>query len=419
MSLSQDALKEGTAVWESLGPISNGGTVFSVAISPVEDVPRYWAATGCGVFYTDDEGQSWRQSLTGLTTPLLSAVGVAHNGALFAGALGGDLFASFDFGRTWKPGLVPAESRATVTVVLPSPTFRTDGTVFAATDGGGLLVSRNSGNQWEDSSFGLGDDTVLALACNADWSRQEIMFAATLDGVYISRNGGRAWRETELMLDDDVVDVLVVSPTFGADRTVYAGTEGGQLYRSSDGGRRWDLLSERLGEGPVNAIWAAPDLADSGRMVAGIGRSVYLSEDGGDSWEPVAQMPGSILALSGDERVVLAGLHDAGVWKSVDGGRSWASASEGLAARGFARLMAVDGRFYALGPQEGLWVAQDKGRDWTPVGDLDALLPISAMATSGEHDLWIVSEQGGILHSPDGGQSWSTVCSEEGLQTLL
>ncbi|MBN1401672.1 MAG: hypothetical protein JXA74_12590, partial [Anaerolineae bacterium] len=46
-------------------------------------------------------------------------------------------------------------------------------------------------------------------------------------------------------------------------------------------------------------------------------------------------------------------------------------------------------------------------------------LPISAMATSGEHDLLIVSEQGGILRSADGGQSWSTVCSEEGLQTLL
>jgi hypothetical protein len=36
--------------------------------------------------------------------------------------------------------------------------------------------------------------------------------------------------------------------------------------------------------------------------------------------------------------VVLAGFHNAGILKSVDGGLTWQSSSEGPAARGFARL---------------------------------------------------------------------------------
>ena len=48
MSISKDALKEETHVWESMGAISTGGTVFGVAVSPVDKTPRYWASTGCG-----------------------------------------------------------------------------------------------------------------------------------------------------------------------------------------------------------------------------------------------------------------------------------------------------------------------------------------------------------------------------------
>ena len=131
--------------WKGLAAVSNGGTIFGLAISPVDDVHRIWAATGCGSYLSDDEGETWKQSLEGLTTPLLSTLSVSNNGALFAGALNGDLFSSFDYGATWERGLVPDEFRGTVTFVVVSPNFRKDGTAFAATDGGGLLVSRSSG----------------------------------------------------------------------------------------------------------------------------------------------------------------------------------------------------------------------------------------------------------------------------------
>jgi len=417
MSISVQAL-DNSKPWKGLAAVSSGGTIFGLAVSPVDDVRRVWAATGCGSYLSDDQGATWKQSLEGLTTPLLSALSVSKNGALFAGALDGDLFSSFDYGTTWERGLVPDEFRGTVTFVVASPNFRKDGTAFAATDGGGLLVSRSSGKTWEDSGFGLGDMTVLALATSNDWSKREVMFAATMDGVFMSRNGGRAWRETELMLDDDVVDVLAVSPDFENDKMVFAGTEAGDLYRSDNGGRTWELLQKGLADGPVNCLWLAPDYADSPVVLASVGSVIARSTDGGDSFEQRVDLPGSVLALAGDASMQFAGLHDAGVYKSTDAGVTWEPSSTNLAARGFARLITSEARIYAMGPQEGLWYSEDGGDSWYELEALGPYLPIAAVSVVTNGELFAASHQQGIVRSSDGGASWAVVCDVQAVQTV-
>jgi photosystem II stability/assembly factor-like uncharacterized protein len=417
MSTSTNTFDEKSGpVWERVGPIASGGTVFGLAVSPVPDKRRYWAATGCGTFYSDDGGATWVQRLTGLTTPLLSSLAVAPNGALIAGALGGDLFASFDYGLHWETGFVPEELRATVTVVLASPNFAQDGTFFAATDGAGLLVSRNSGKQWEDSGFGLDDESVLALTATSDWSRRETMFAATSEGVFSSSNGGRAWRKTRLMLDDDVVDVLATSPNFDEDRTVYAGTEGGRLYRSTDGGRSWDMLHEKVSEGPLNCLWLVPDFGESRRLVAGAGSRILVSTDGGESWSASSDIPGTVLALAGDGEVILAGLHDVGVFKSTDGGVTWESSSSGLSARGFSQLIPADGSLYAMGPQEGVWRSANGGKSWGAIAGIMAHGPLSALAVPADKRPLVAGQEDGIVR-PEG-DDWKVVCDVPGIQAL-
>ncbi|MFO7916876.1 MAG: hypothetical protein R6V13_02205 [Anaerolineae bacterium] len=418
MSISKETLKNTQEAWENLGPIANGGTVFGVTVSPVSDMSLCWAATGCGVFISEDEGKTWIQNLEGLTTPLLSTLAVAPNGALFVGALNGEIFGSFNYGKRFKRGRVPDELRSTVTALVTAPNFRKNGTAFAATDGGGVLVTRSSGDSWEDSSFGLGAATVLGLATTPDWSDREIMFAATIDGVFISRNGGRAWRETDLMLyGEDVVDVIAVSPAFEEDETVYAGTEGGDLYRSTDGGQKWNLLQEAVGEGPVNCLWLSPDYAETERLVMGVGSDLLVSDDGGGSFT-TKEMEGTVLTLDGDEELLLAGLHDAGLWRSTDAGDTW-EAAEHFAARGFARLTPVDGHLYAMGPQEGLWLSDDGGQSWVPLEGLMSYLPLSDFSVPVPDTVFVASQEHGIVRSLDGGDSWEPVREEDNISALL
>jgi photosystem II stability/assembly factor-like uncharacterized protein len=365
---------------------------------------------------SDDNGETWQQNLNGLTTPLLSTLGTGNNGALFAGSLNGELFYSLTLGLTWEKSRALLDVSAPVTAIACSPNIQDDGTVFAATDGAGLLVSRSTGVAYEDSSFGLNNLSVLALAISPDWSEREVMFAATPDGVFVSRNGGRAWRETDLVLDDDdVVDALALSPNFEQDHTIYAGTEGGSLYYSTNDGRAWDLVQQQIGAGAINALWMAPS---GERLVVAAGSELYATCDGGDTWERVAQLPSDVLALVGDNKLLLVGLHDAGLWKSFDGGKTFVDGSQGIAARGFALLKEVDGRFYASGPQEGLWVSDDRGNTWRPLSALNAYLPLTAFATAPDGALFVASQLDGILRSTDEGASWQLVYQSVGVQAI-
>ncbi|NLV74598.1 MAG: hypothetical protein GXY52_07945 [Chloroflexi bacterium] len=403
--------------WTSCGPILRGGTAYSVAVSPVVEVQRCWAATGCGVFISEDQGETWIQSLSGFTTPLLAAIAVSPGGALVAGSLQGDLFTSYDYGESWRVGIVPEESRRTVVAVTFSPSFKEDASVYAATDGAGLLVSRNSGRIWEDSSFGLGDDTVLAVVTAPDWSKREVMFAATTEGVFVSQNGGRAWRETELMLTDDVVGALAISAQFETDRTIFAGTEQGKVYRSQDSGRTWDLMAEHIGDGPLNCLWVQPH-SNAQTLVAGVASSLYVSQDGGATWVATGKYPGAVLALAGDETIVLAALQDEGVARSLDGGKTWSLADESLAARGFARLAAADDSLFVLGPQEGVAHSLDGGKTWQELSGLAKELPLATIFALTSDELFVAGQTSGILRSGDCGQSWETVCEATGVRVI-
>ncbi|MHB1318299.1 MAG: hypothetical protein ACYCYF_06760 [Anaerolineae bacterium] len=404
--------------WQPLGPIVDGGTVFAVGISPLDDVPGYWAATGCGVFMSQDGGQSWEQQLNGLTTPLISGLAVASSGALFAGSLDAGLFVSLDFGKSWQKGKPSWDVEGTVTGMATSPTFRTDGTAFAALDGGGLMATRNNGKTWEDASFGLNSMLVFSVAVSPDWSRYETMWASTEEGVYISRNGGRAWRATSLVDKDDVVDALAVSPTFAEDQTVYAGTESGALQISTDGGRRWSLLQSSIGDGPMYCLWLAPDFATSGRLLAGIANSVYVSSDRGNSWSRVAELPGSILSLTGDGSIILAALHEAGVWKSEDGGQTWVSTTA-ITARGLSRLTSAGDTLYAMGPQEGVFTSADGGASWSALEGLEDYLPITAMHVGDGTAIFVASHEAGILQLASSRRSWRVRSDQAGVSTVM
>jgi photosystem II stability/assembly factor-like uncharacterized protein len=365
-----------------------------------------------------DGGQSWEQQLNGLTTPLISGLTVASSGALFAGSLDAGLFVSLDYGKSWQKGKPSWDVEGTVTGMATSPNFRTDGTAFAALDGGGLMATRNNGKTWEDASFGLNSMLVFSVAVSPDWSRYETIWASTEEGVYISRNGGRAWRATGLADKNDVVDALAASPAFADDQTVYAGTESGALHVSTDGGRRWTLLQSSIAEGPLYCLWLDPDFSTSGKMIAGIANGVHLSTDRGDSWVRVAELPGSILSLTGDRSVILAGLHEAGVFKSEDGGQTWTPTGE-VTARGLSRLASSGGNLYAMGPQEGVFASVDSGASWAALAGLEDYLPVSAMHVGDDGAVFVASHEAGILQLASSRRSWRVRSEQSGVSTLM
>jgi hypothetical protein len=187
---------------------------------------------------------------------------------------------------------------------------------------------------------------------------------------------------------------------------------------SIDGGRRWTLLQSQIADGPVYCLWLAPDFASSGRLLAGVGDSIYVSTDKGTAFVKAAELGGSVLSLTGDLKVVLAGLHEAGVAKSEDAGETWLPTG-GIVARGFSRLASADGTLYAMGPQEGVFTSVDHGASWTAIEGLEAHLPITALHVADSDTVFAASNESGILQLASSHRSWRVRSEQKGVTTVM
>ncbi|MEJ5197349.1 MAG: hypothetical protein WHX53_00355, partial [Anaerolineae bacterium] len=144
------------AAWRSGGPY--GGLVRALALSP--DFANDGLAFAGG----------WRVGLAGSTT-------------------GYGIVRTNDFGQTWTPVFHSAPwTQLAVFDLVTSPTFDTDGTAFAATDGG-LLRTHNRGNTWERLGGGLPGagndptaDDVRRVYLSPAFSSDGILLALLADG---------------------------------------------------------------------------------------------------------------------------------------------------------------------------------------------------------------------------------------------
>ncbi len=168
-----------------------------------------------------------------------------------------------------------------------------------------------------------------------------------------------------------VLFTLEVAP---ADGDVVYGASSYGIYRSDDGGRAWTRLPA-LPAGYCCTGQLEADPGASGTVYAlgsdAAGGALLRSRDRGESWEVLPQRDVSVLAaVPGARTVLLAATYGeaGGLVRSVDGGGSWAPATEGLGedATGVYWLGAAPsapGTVYALAGSR-LYRTTDAGLTW-------------------------------------------------------
>jgi len=134
---------------------------------------------------------------------------------------------------------------------------------------------------------------------------------------------------------------------------------------------------------------------------------------GVDRWTPIGPEGGGILSLAADPDapgILYAGTLGGGVWKSLDGGGSWAPTAGGLPAVPISFLAVSAGRicagtFYS----DGMFVLTAGAATWRHVGP--SPYSIGELAVDPAHPEWIWmagdSQGDGLFSSQDGGEHWS------------
>jgi hypothetical protein len=274
------------------------------------------------------------------------------------------------------------------------------------------------GGQWQSVGPSNVGGRVVSVALDPRQA-DTVYAAAASGGLWRSTDAGRtfapAWPEglTQAMGavaagGDGAIYVGTGEPNPGGGSVTYEGTG---VYRSTDGGANWRNVGLR-DSGTVGAI--AVDKADPKRVfVAANGslyspggdRGVYLSTNGGGSWQRVLDVAGEFTGAVDvqidptDSKRVYAVLWDhrrtptkrtyggvgSGVFRSTDGGVTWQRLAGGLPAAGpdIGRIgMGISasqpGRLYAIvnstdGPFAGFYTSADAGNSWNLLPAPDVL----------------------------------------------
>jgi photosystem II stability/assembly factor-like uncharacterized protein len=301
----------------------------------VDDHGSVYVETLAGPFRTDDGGQTLRSARDGFRASAVNDLAFDANGKLLVGVLHTQVVFRQTEGLNFEPiGNAPAI----------------------------------------DINGGTNDAT--ALAASPTDPNLVLVAMLSVQGLYRTTNGGQSW--TSSVLAQSPTDFSNARMAFPTSSRVYLVSRVGPqfkpgLYRSNNAGRTFARLSTLQ----FGAIAVDPTNADT--LYVGTyssGEGLFKSTNGGHTLQNLGQ-PGFYSAIAVDRRnpnIVYAGQLSAQVIRSLDGGRTFSSASSGLTGAGVHGIAQdSQGTLYVWLRGGGLFSSRDAASSWQRVDADEAL----------------------------------------------
>ncbi len=243
----------------------------------------------------------------------------------------------------------------------------------------------------------------------------------------------------------------------------YFGATGGGIWKTTNGGREWENISDGYFGGSIGAITVSksdPNVIYVGggeKTVRGnvsSGYGIWKSEDAGKTWislglEKSRHIP-RIAVHPTNPDIVYAGVmgnlykptQERGLYKSTNGGKTWRKTLFSNEHAGvvdlqmdptnprilYASTWRINRTPYSLnsgGEGSALWKSTDSGETWTEISknkgfptDTLGIIGVTVSPVNNQR-VWAIVEnkdKGGLYRSEDGGETWRYVNSNRNLR---
>ena len=350
-------------------------------------------------------------------------------------------------GLNWR-GIGPALMSGRISDIAIDPERQS--TWYVSVGSGGVWKTENRGTTWTSifdgqGSYSIGcitidpnDHNVIWVGTGENVSGRHVGYG---DGVYRSVDGGATWTNMGLK-ESEHIGMIRVDPRdstvvyVAAQGPLWSGGGERGLYKTTDGGKTWNLIlsgGDYTGANEVHLDPRNPDVIYAVRhqrlrtvaalMNGGPESGIFKSTDGGQNWTeltnglPQGDMGKIGLAISplDPDRVyatIELGARKGGFWRSTDAGGSWEKRSDYLSsATGphyYQEIFAsphVLGRVYQMDSQ--LHITHDGGENFIPQPNDAKHVDHHAMAFDpNDPDYVMYGTDGGLYESYDGGRNF-------------
>ena len=262
-----------------------------------------------------------------------------------------------------------------------SPAYSKDKTLFIIVRKN-LFKSEDGGKNWIRLVNGLDNRSQLfTLAISPQ--KKYTLYVATVadednsnslyrgDGIYKSVDAGASWQKVNNGLKTLSIDLIAVSPH--SDKTVFAAGEKGGLYKTEDGAKTWQQVVSD--DNKITAIGFFP--GDNNQIAIGDDKGfLYTFNNGNNTYKKIFTFnnTGAITKIAipenfSNSKVFYAGTERKGVFKTIDGGKSFKGVNKGLSGEHIMDIAIVltedkEAIIYVSTWHEGVFCSKDETKTW-------------------------------------------------------
>lgn len=313
---------------------------------------------------------------------------VKAGNTLFLAAQSGGVYISNNNGNSWDLSISGLPQNPHIYAM-----YETNDIVYVACSRNGVYQSTNYGNSWISTSNQPRYDTFYSLFVQGD----DIYGGQANGGILYSPDNGATWLDkSEGIADIQFQDII------GFNSKIYVG--GSSLFETSDNGDTWTVVDiPGLSINGVNALY----VHDGIFYAAGVGE-VFVSSDNMISWQQANIYPsGSVTSMNSSDGLVYLTTSNGKYFTTDDNGENWTQYQNAV-TESFALGLLFTNDKIIMTTAEGVYESFDNGTTWSLNNTGIKALTIESIGRNSDY-LFAGTTGQGIFRSEDEGQNWSLI----------